>query len=63
MLFCMSLKLGLCLSLFEGWMLVRIFMLVFSPDDGGSMFIQNIGLCLQVHIALQLRTTQSSSFP
>jgi hypothetical protein len=28
----------------------------FNPEDGGSIFLRNVGICLQFHTELQLRT-------
>jgi hypothetical protein len=35
----------------------------FSPEDGGSMFLQNVGIYLRVYTASQPRRTSSSSAP
>jgi hypothetical protein len=36
-------------------MAVKVLMLVFTAEDGDSMLLRNIGIYLQVHMALQLR--------
>jgi hypothetical protein len=33
---------------------------IFSPEDGDSMFLQNVGLYLQVYMVSQPRSTSSS---
>jgi hypothetical protein len=35
----------------------------FSPEDGDSMFLQNIGVCLQVHMVLLPRRPSASLSP
>jgi hypothetical protein len=34
---------------------VKMSVLIFWADDGGSMFLRNVGINLQVHTALQPR--------
>jgi hypothetical protein len=33
----------------------------FNPEDGGSVFIRNDGICVQVHTVLQLRRPTSAT--
>jgi hypothetical protein len=40
-------------------MAVKMSILVFCPEDGDSMFLQNVGTYLQVHRALQQRRPTS----
>jgi len=37
--------------------------LIFIPEDGGSIFLRNVGTYLQVHTALQLRTSTPTPSP
>jgi hypothetical protein len=39
----------------EVLMALKILMFVFSPEDVRSVFLRSIGICLQVHMALQPR--------
>jgi hypothetical protein len=41
---------------FEALMAVKLSMLVFDPEDGGSMFLRNVGTHIQVHTVSQLST-------
>jgi hypothetical protein len=45
----------LCFVRFEVLTAVKMSVLVFSPEDGGSMFLQNAGICLKVHMVLVSR--------
>jgi hypothetical protein len=42
---------------------VKMLMLFFNPEDGDSMFLQNVRIYLQVHTASQPRTTKSPPVP
>jgi hypothetical protein len=44
-------------------MVVKMSMLVFNLEDGGSMFLRNLGICLRVYTASHSRRTISSSSP
>jgi hypothetical protein len=45
---------------FEVFVVVRMMMLLFSPEDGGSMFLQNVGIYQQVCMVLKPWRTASS---
>jgi hypothetical protein len=48
---------------FEVLTAVEMSVLVFSPEDGGSMFLKNTGICLEVHMALLSRIQTSAFVP
>jgi hypothetical protein len=45
---------------FEVLLAVKMLMLVFKAEEGVSVFLQSVGICLEVHIALQPKRLTST---
>jgi hypothetical protein len=54
---------GMILVLLKLYKLSSSQQIHFSPEDRGSMFLRTVGICLQVHTALQPRRPTSTSSP